>query len=148
MVVRTQLASEYDTAEILPLIQTYFPYTEMTFDTLLGRLHHPHFVFHKNVENGQLTGYAEWQLVDAKQKMVRLNGVVVKPSFQKRGHATQLLRAGEAWAQKKKMKTLTLLVASANVPAKQLYEKNGFSFVRMHLKKINGEKTEVWEKIL
>ncbi len=148
MPAKTYPASEYDAPEILPLIQTYFPYTEMTFDTLLERMHHPHFIFHKSMEKEQFTGYAEWQIVDQKKKILRLNGMAVKPAHQKKGHATELLRAGEKWARKKKMNGQTLLVAASNATAKKLYQKNGFVFARMHLKKIDGEKTEVWEKKL
>jgi ribosomal protein S18 acetylase RimI-like enzyme len=139
-----QKVSEYDTAEILPLIQKYFPYVEMNFDLLTKRIHHPKFHYSKSVESGIITGYAEWELLE--NHTARLNGIVVKPNYRKKGHAQALLEEGENFCKEKKIKKIILLVAKENTSAKKLYEKNNYCFSNMHLKKVDGKETEVWEK--
>lgn len=138
--------NEYDAAEILLLIEEHFPYMEMEFEQLVKRINHPSFLFQKTMENDNLAGYAEWQIVDAQNKIVQLNGIVVKPWYQGKGHGNALLNEGEKWAKKKEMKLLTLIVAEANQNAQQLYREHGFAFSHMHPKRINGEKAQVWEK--
>jgi ribosomal protein S18 acetylase RimI-like enzyme len=142
------LANETHAREILPLIEEYFPYHEITMEELMRRLQSDHFWFHQSMEKNQLIGYAEWEILDAKNKVVRLNGIALLKKFHRKGMGNALLKEGENTAQKKGMKKMILLVAEKNIPAKKLYQKNGWKFERMHMKKINGEKTEVWEKEL
>jgi ribosomal protein S18 acetylase RimI-like enzyme len=143
-----QPVSEYDAPEILELIQKYFPYLEINFDLFVKRIHHPQFFLQKSMERDRLAGFSEWQIIDLKNKIVRLNGIAVKPPFQRRGYATALLKKGEEWVETQKMKKIILLVAETNIAAKKMYQKNGYSFSRINLKKINGEIAEIWEKRL
>ncbi len=146
--VQIEPVSEYDATEILSLIEEYFPYVTMDFDKLVRRIHSPRFIFHKSMEKEQFTGYAEWEILDEKKKLIRLNGIVIIPRFREKKHASALLEKGEATAKQKGMKTITLLVMESNSPAQKLYKKHDYSYARPHTHKINGEKTQVWEKKL
>lgn len=147
MTIEIQSVSEYDCAEILPLIQTHFPYVEMDFERLKKRIHHPKFFYQKSTEKEIITGYAEWEKLE--NNTIRLNGIAVKPNYRKKGHAQKLLEKGEKhFKQKNGIKKIILLVEKENAPAKKLYEKNDYHFSRMHLKKVDGKETEVWEKKL
>lgn len=139
-------ASEYDIPDILPLILEYFPYTKMEFDRIEQRIKRKDFYFLKSEDKGVFTGFAEYQISDPKKKTVRLNGIVVKPSYRGKGTAQALMEKGEEWARQKKMKTIFLLVQAANTRAKKVYEENGFVFKKIHPRKIDGKKAEVWEK--
>lgn len=139
---------EEDARDILPLIQEYFPYYNLDLDKLVKRIQSPKFWFHKSIEKNQLTGFAEWEIIDEKNKILRLNGIAVFPRFQGKGYAHALMRKGEEDARVRGIKKITLLVGENNQPAKELYEKNEYQFVRMHSKKIAGQVAEVWEKNL
>lgn len=141
------MAAEKDVTHILPLIQEYFSYTEIGEEELLRRLHSAKFIFHR-AEEKQFCGYTEWEIIDAENKIIRLNGIAVLSEFRGKGNSDELLRAGEKIAREKGMKKMILLVAENNSAAKELYTRNKWKFSRAHLKKINGEKTEVWEKNL
>ena len=138
--------TEYDAPEILELILKYFPYLENDLPLLLKRILDSHFFLQKCMVNERLAGFSEWQIIDSEKKIVRLNGIVVKPMHQRKGYATALLEKGEEWARKKKANKIILLVAETNMGAKKMYQKEGYSFSRWNLKKINGEKAEIWEK--
>lgn len=140
--------SEYDAAEILHLIQEHFPYMEMTFERLVKRINHSSFLFHKSMENENLAGFAEWQTPKLGERVIQLNGIVVKPWYQRKGHGKALLNAGEKWARQKKFGKIRLLVASNNTSAKKMYHGAGFLFRKMHNRRIGGERAEVWEKNL
>lgn len=148
MPVQIEPAAEVDAPEILALIQEYFSYVNMDFDALLRRMRYPWIYIEKSVENGVLTGFSDWEIIDKKNRVVRLNGIATKPAYRGKGHAVALLESGETWAKKKGMKTLTLFVSETNAPAKQLYEQSGYTKMGLHLKKINGNVSEVWEKDL
>ena len=141
-------ASEYDIPDILPLILEYFPYTQMEFDRIEQRIKRKDFYFLKSEDRGVFTGFAEYQIADPKKKAVRLNGIVVKPSHRGKGTAQALMKEGEKWARKKKMKTVFLLVQATNARAKKVYAEDGFTFKKIHPRKIDGKKAEMWEKIL
>ena len=47
--------------------------------------------------------------------------------------------------KRRRFHTFFLLVKKDNLIAKKLYEKEGFVFVKMHDKEIDGSKVEVWE---
>ncbi len=140
--------SEYDAAEILLLINEHFPYMHLGFERLVKRIHHPQFFFQKAMEKENLVGYAEWQILNPKEGIIQLNGIVVKPWHQGKGYGKILMEAGEKWARKKKLEKIRLLVATSNENAKKLYRLSGFAFKKIHPKKIGGEKAEVWEKKL
>jgi ribosomal protein S18 acetylase RimI-like enzyme len=141
-------ASEYDIPDILPLILEYFPYTRMDYDRIHTRIQRKDFLFLKSEEKNTLIGFAEYQITDSKKKAVRLNGIVVKPPHQGKGTAQALMKEGEKWARQKKMKTIFLLVQATNTRAKKVYAENGFTFKKIHPRKIDGKKAEMWEKIL
>lgn len=141
-------AQKKDAKDILPLIQEYFSYTEIDENELTRRLGDATFVYHIAREDTNFKGYAEWEIIDTKNKTIRLNGIATQKEFQGKGVAHSLMQAGEKTARKKGIKKMVLLVASTNHAAKELYAKNGWNFSRTHIKKINGEKTEVWEKEL
>jgi len=141
-------ASENESRKILPLIQEYFSYTQIDEKELAWRIHSPKHFYHCVHEKSQFAGYAEWEIIDAEKKIIRLNGIAVLPEFRGRGCAHALLHEGECVAREKGMKKMTLLVAEKNNAAKELYAHNKWVFARKHLRKINGENTEVWEKTL
>ena len=85
--------NEYDAAEILLLIQEHFPYMNMGFERLVNRIHHPAFFYQKTIDQENLAGYAEWQVMYPSKKILQLNGIVVKPWYQRRGHGSALMRA-------------------------------------------------------
>ena len=140
--------SENDAVHILHLIQEYFPYFHMDLEKLVRRIHSSQYWCYKSVEKEQITGYAEWEIVNEKNKIIRLNGIAVFPRFHGKGFASALLKRGEEDARSRGMKKLTLIVGENNQPARELYRKMGFEFVRPNLEKIDGQKAEVWEKNL
>ncbi|MEK6971082.1 MAG: GNAT family N-acetyltransferase [archaeon] len=141
-------ANEYDIPDILPLILEYFPYTKMEYDRIEQRIQRKDFLFLKSETNGVFTGFAEYQITNPKRKIVRLNGIVVTRAHRGKGIAKALMEEGEKWARRKKMKTLFLLVQSTNARAQKVYAENGFLFKKIHSRKIDGKKAEVWEKSL
>jgi len=143
-----QAAREEDAKEILALIQEYFPYTQIDEFELARRMSAPEFFYHMAREKNAFVGYAEWEITDEKNGIIRLNGIAILPKFRGKGCANMLMQEGEKNAQEQKIKKMILLVAEKNNAAKKLYEKNNWKFSRMHVKKINGENTEVWEKSL
>ena len=145
---KIQIAQEKDANAILALIQEYFSYTEIDEHELLRRIHSPKFIYHYTQKNNQIIGFAEWEIIDTEKKIIRLNGIAVLPAFRGTGCAHALMGEGERVAREKGMKKIVLLVAEKNNTAKELYTHNKWTFVRKHLKKINGENAEVWEKEL
>lgn len=146
--VTIRIAQKIDAKDILALIQEYFSYTEIDENELLRRIHSPKFIYHCAQENNAFAGYAEWEIIDSEKKIIRLNGIAVLPEFRGTGCAHALMREGERVAREKGMKKIVLLVAEKNNTAKELYMRNAWKFSRKHLKKINGENAEVWEKEL
>lgn len=145
---KIRAAQEEDVPEILALIQEYFSYTQMDEKELSRRINSPTFFYHTAREKNAFAGYAEWEIIDEEKKIIRLNGIAVLSEFQGRGWAHALIQAGEKTAREKGMKKMMLLVAEKNHSAKELYARNEWVFARKHLRKINGENTEVWEKKL
>ncbi|MEK6902551.1 MAG: GNAT family N-acetyltransferase [archaeon] len=143
-----QSVNEYDAAEILLLIHEHFPYMEMSFEQLVKRINHRTFLFQKSMEKENIAGFAEWQIPKIGERVIQLNGIVVKPWYQRKGHGRALLAAGEKWARQKGFAKIRLFVASTNIPAKKMYRASGFGFRKMHNRKIGGERAEVWEKPL
>ncbi|MBM3282319.1 MAG: GNAT family N-acetyltransferase [Candidatus Diapherotrites archaeon] len=144
--VHISIPTEKDIPQIAPLIQEYFPYTQIDEFELARRMASPVFFYHIAREKNTFAGYAEWEIIDEKNRIVRLNGIAILPKFQGKGLAHALMNAGESMAREKKMQKMILLVSETNNEAKKLYEKNKWNYSRTHIKKINGKKTEVWEK--
>ncbi|MFH0970842.1 MAG: GNAT family N-acetyltransferase [Candidatus Diapherotrites archaeon] len=135
-----------DTSSIVQFIQRYFPYTTIDEQEVKHRIQSNGFIFNKIMQNKKIIGYAEWEMVEEKKETIRLNGIAVLPEYQQKGNGTMLLQEGEKEAKKRGIKKIQLYVGETNMPAKQAYAKNGYAYTRPHLRKINGEKAEVWEK--
>jgi len=60
------------------------------------------------------------------EKTLVVHALAVHPSFLKRGVATQLLDFAQELAKSRKMESLRLDVFEENIPAQNLYTKNGF----------------------
>jgi len=95
-----------------------------------------------------LTGFAELEFFLDK-KEVRLNAIYVDDAWRGQKIATKIVKRILDECGRMQYERLFLLVRESNSGAKELYEKNGFIFEKMHDKKIGGEKIEVWsQKIL
>lgn len=144
--VTIRIAQQADAKDILPLIQAYFSYTKIDEKELLHRINSDQFIYHCAQQNNQIAGFAEWEIIDDAEKIIRLNGIAVRPEFRERGIARALMEEGEHAAREKGMKKLTLLVSETNHAAQKVYAESQWNYSRKHLKKINGESAEVWEK--
>ena len=74
-------------------------------------------------ENGQVMGFVSLRLA---ADIGEILNVGVHPSLLRRGIAGQLLNHALAWAREHGGKQITLEVAATNLPAVQLYQKEGF----------------------
>ena len=134
-----------DTPELLRLMDEFFPYIEADFASVLDRLHDESFTFLKFEYHEQLLGYIEFEKLEETPWMVRLNGIAVRKDAQKQGVGKDLMLAGMKAMREKGFEKIFLLVASDNIAAKKMYEKLGFTFLRMHEHLIAGKEVEEWE---
>jgi ribosomal protein S18 acetylase RimI-like enzyme len=80
---------------------------------------------------GKLAGYA-LVLYRPRSKLARLYSIAVAPHIGRRGVGTQLLKAAEAAAQRRRCRALRLEVHAHNTRAVAAYEKSGYRLFGRH----------------
>ncbi|QQR92427.1 MAG: GNAT family N-acetyltransferase [Candidatus Iainarchaeum archaeon] len=137
-----------DTPELLRLMNEFFPYIEADFASVLDRLHDENFTFLKFHYQEQLLGYIEFESLEERPSVVRLNGIAVRKDAQGQGVGKDLMLAGMHAMHEKGFEKIFLLVAKDNATAKKLYSQLGFQFHQMHEHEIAGKEAEEWECVI
>ncbi len=126
-------------------IRIEFPYTEFTPKKIAERMNDPKYLVLVSHQNNILTGFAELEFFLDK-KEARLNAIYVNDAWRGQKIATKIVKRILEECSKIELDRLFLLVRTSNNGAKELYEKNGFIYEKIHDKKIGGEKIEVWSQ--
>ena len=132
-----------DCADLSELLQGEFPYIDLSEKKICNKLSDKNFFLTKCHQKNIIIGFAELEYLD---KRARLNAIFVEEAFRGQGIATKLIHHLIHEAKRKRIHTIFLLVKEKNFPAKELYIKNGFDYIKMHDKDLDGSKVEVWEK--
>ena len=132
-----------DCADLSDLLQGEFPYIDLSHKKICNKLLDENFFLIKCHQKNIVLGFAELEFLE---KRARLNAIFVEEAFRGQGIATKLIRHLIHEAKRKRTHIIFLLVKERNFPAKELYIKNGFDYVKMHNKELDGSKIEVWEK--
>ncbi len=126
----------------------FFPYIEADFASVLDRLHDENFTFLKFHYQEQLLGYIEFEALEERPSVVRLNGIAVRKDAQGQGIGKNLMLAGMHAVREKGFDKIFLLVEKENDRAKKLYTELGFTFLQAHEHLIAGKEAEEWEYLL
>ncbi|WP_099203413.1 GNAT family N-acetyltransferase [Miniphocaeibacter massiliensis] len=73
--------------------------------------------------------FAKWKIDVAEKEVLVVRTLVVHPLYKRRGLAEKLLEFSKEYAKEKFYKTIRLDVSINNLPAIDLYEKNGFEYI-------------------
>ena len=134
-------ATEKDIAELTRLIAEEFSYTKFNAEKLSQRMKKPGIFVFKKTENKKLIGFIEFEIIGP---VAMLNALSVKKEFRKQGHGKELLDFAIQFLEEIPVKKINLLVKKNNQIAKKLYKSAGFSFEKMHGKKIDNTEIEIW----
>jgi len=134
---------EDECAELSGMLQSEFPYIDLSCKKISEKISKENFFLIKCHQKNIVLGFAELEFLE---KRARLNAIFVEEAFRGQGIATKLIRHLIHEAKRKRTHIIFLLVKERNFPAKELYIKNGFDYVKMHTKELDGSKVEVWEK--
>jgi len=141
--VEIEKARATDSEWIDEKIKIEFPYTEFTPKKILDRMNDPKYLVLIAHQENILTGFADIEFF-LEKKEARLNAIYVDDAWRGQKIATKIVEHIVEECRRVFAERLFLLVRASNDGAKELYEKNGFVFEKMHDKKIEGEKIEVW----
>jgi len=136
-------AEKKDAEEIAALILTEFPYSKISQKSFLERLEKTEIHAFKLVENRKIAGYLELEKISAIE--FRINALIVKPEFRKKGFGKMLLDFALDFLKKEKIKRIRLLVKQSNEYAKKIYNEAGFKFMGLFERKIDNETIEELE---
>jgi ribosomal protein S18 acetylase RimI-like enzyme len=129
-----------DLPEISQLIAETFPYTSFTPEKLAERLDQGIQMF--KVEEEELIGFIEIELLDMVEQIYRINALQVKEEYRGLHHGQELLQFALKHLKKTGASQVILLVEKDNEVAKHLYHEFGFQFLKKHDKLINGKEVE------
>ena len=132
-----------DCAELSEMLQSEFSYIDLSKEKILSKVDDENFFLIKCHQKNIILGFAELEFLENK---ARLNAIFVEEAFRGQGIATKLLHSVFHEVKRRRIHTLFLLVKEGNFPAKELYIKNDFDYIKMHNKDLDGSKVEVWEK--
>jgi len=132
-----------DCAELSEMLQSEFSYIDLSKEKILSKVDDENFFLIKCHQKNIILGFAELEFLENK---ARLNAIFVEEAFRGQGVAKKLLHKIFHEAKRRRYHTVFLLVKESNFAAKELYIKNGFDYVKMHNKELDGSKVEVWEK--
>ena len=132
-----------DCAELSSMLQSEFSYIDLSHKKICEKIPKENFFLIKCHQKNIILGFAEIEFLD---KHARLNAIFVEEAFRGQGIATKLIHHLIHEAKRKRIHTIFLLVKERNFSAKEFYIKNGFDYVKMHNKELDGSKVEVWEK--
>ena len=125
------------------VIKREFPYTKFTPEKIISRINDPKFAVLVARQENIMTGFAEMELfLEAHE--ARLNGIYIEDAWRDQGIAKMLIAHLINLCKHKRVQKLFLLVKETNEDAKALYTKTGFKFEKIHNKKIEDAKVEVW----
>jgi len=125
------------------IIKREFPYTEFTPEKIISRIEDNKFVVLVAMQENIITGFSEMELF-LEKKEARLNAIFIDEAWRDQGIAKMLIQKIINTCKHKKIQRLFLLVKENNEDAKALYSKTGFVFEKIHNKKIENAKVEVW----
>ena len=137
-------ARKKDAKEILELIRNEFPYYGITPEDLRMRIMDANYHLLKLTEGPALMGFVEAEILDPVERVARINGIVVKKEFRRKGHGAALLNEMLARLREMEMRRVVLIVETQNGPAKKLYEKLGFKSQGVREERIEGKEAEEW----
>ncbi|MBU0636191.1 GNAT family N-acetyltransferase [Candidatus Micrarchaeota archaeon] len=133
-----------DLKAIQALIEQEFPYVKKPKEKLESKLNNPFFFLYKKTIENQLVGFIEFEVLGEK-KEVRLNALAILPSFRNQGIGKQVLEEGIQKMQEKGFERIWLWVKQENQIARELYENQGFVWVRALPKKIDNAMVEEYK---
>jgi [ribosomal protein S18]-alanine N-acetyltransferase len=131
-----------DCSDLNEMLQAEFSYIDLSKEKILKKIDNKNFFLIKCHQKNIILGFAELEYV---AERARMNAIFVEEAFRGQGIATKLIHHLIHEAKRQRIHTIFLLVKERNFAAKELYIKNGFDFVKMHDKDLDGSKVEVWE---
>ena len=141
MLIKKITQNEFE--QVQSLIKKEFPYVGVTDKKLENRLSQENtFIFTGHIKN-KLVGFIDVSLF---ANFGMINGFCVNEKNRKLGIGTNLLGFGINFLKESGVQKIKLLVKKDNSTARKMYEQEGFTFLRVHPKKIND--SEVEEMIL
>lgn len=136
--------TDKDINDILSIIDVEFSYVSFTYDLIKQKLNDDKFFLIKYHQKNILIGFLEVEFIS--NTTARLNAIFISDSFRGQGFADELLKMAIRECKRKRIKKIFLLVKESNYGAKKLYEKNKFSFSKLHDKELDDSVIEVWER--
>ena len=134
-------AKEKDIEKLNEIIEKDYPYKNFSGETLTDRIQKPGVVILKKTYNKELAGFVDFEI---KENFGLINAVSVKKSYRRMGFGKELLEKALDVLKQNNIFKAKLLVKQENTRAKKLYESTGFTFIKMHNKKIQNSLVEVW----
>ena len=138
-------AKKNDIEKITEIIEKDFPYKNFSNETLTDRIQKPEVVILKKTYNKELAGFVDFEV---RENFGLINAVSMKRSYRRKGFGKELLEKALDVLKQNNIFKAKLLVKQENSRAKKLYGSIGFTFIKMHDKKIESSLVEVWEKEL
>jgi len=132
-----------DCADLSEMLQEEFSYIDLSEKKIFSKIDNENFFLIKCHQKNIILGFAELEFFEGE---ARLNAIFVEEAFRGQGIATKLLHKVFHEAKRRRVHTIFLLVKEGNFPAKELYIKNDFNYIKMHNKELDKSKVEVWEK--
>jgi GNAT superfamily N-acetyltransferase len=147
---KLNLVEEKDCAELSEILQTEFPYIDLSEERICAKIYDEKFFLIKAHQKNIIVGFAEIEFFGNSflEKKARLNAIFVEDAWRGQKVATKLIHKIVHECKRRRIHKLFLLVKEGNDGAKKLYEKEGFTFEKMHDKEIEGSKVEVWSLII
>ena len=143
MEIRIGEVKAADLTAIEGLVENEFAYLDLDRYPFRQKLSDVRFRLLKVTCENKFAGFLELEWLES--WVVRINGLVVVPSFRRKGIARVLLEFALNDVRTRGADTVTLLVSSNNEVAKQLYSSFGFSFDHVWPEHIQEKEVEVWK---
>jgi ribosomal protein S18 acetylase RimI-like enzyme len=133
-----------DAYDLLEVLDFAFPYVTFDKSTLENKIKSNNFYMIKHHQNNIMTGFLELEFLE--DNVARLNAIFVEEAWRGQGFANKLMKSAVHECKRRRIHKIFLLVKEKNDAAKHLYTKRKFKFAKMHDKKLDGSKVEVWER--